>query len=95
MGNVGSSLSSLADRFTTEEQVKKLETFGKTAGLSESNVKTINTAVASARKNLEWDQKRLGEVRDYFKVMDKNSAPNMKFSISLLLLSAVTYFCLS
>lgn len=94
MGSVGSALSSLSDRFTTEEQVKKLEDFGKTSGLGENNVKTITNAVASARKNLEWDKKRLVEVRNYFKQLDDsgNSASNISFSISLMLLSIVTFF---
>lgn len=94
MGSVGSALNALSDRFTTEEQVKKLEDFAKTAGLGETNVKTITAAAASARKNIDWDQKRLGEVRDYFKVLD-NSASSVSFSVSLMLLSVVTFFYLS
>lgn len=95
MGSVGSALSALSDRFTTEEQAKKLEDFAKTTGLGENNVKTITAAVASARTNLDWDKKRLGEVRDYFKVLDKNSATSVSFSITLMLLSTITYFYLS
>lgn len=95
MGSVGSALNALSDRFTTEAQVKKLEDFAKTTGLGENNVKTITAAAASARKNIDWDQKRLAEVRAYFKELDKNSATSVSFSVSLMLLSVVTFFYLS
>uniref|UniRef100_A0A336KRZ8 Aminopeptidase N n=2 Tax=Culicoides sonorensis TaxID=179676 RepID=A0A336KRZ8_CULSO len=88
MGSVGSALSSLADRFTTEEQVKKLEEFAKTPELGENNVKTITAAVASSRKNIEWDKSRIEELRTYFQLFDDrdNSASSVSFSISLLVL---------
>lgn len=98
MGSVGSALHSLSDYFTTEDQVTKLDEFGKTNDLSEIDVKMIADAVASAKKSLEWDQERLVEVRNFFNKLDGdngNSASSISFSISLILLSTVTFFYLS
>ncbi|XP_063707019.1 membrane alanyl aminopeptidase-like [Culicoides brevitarsis] len=92
MGSVGSAMSSLADRFTTEEQVKKMEDFAKTSGLGDNNVRLITNAAASARTNFKWDQERLGEVREYFKVLDNNSATSISLSFSLILVTIVTFF---
>ncbi|XP_063706147.1 membrane alanyl aminopeptidase-like [Culicoides brevitarsis] len=87
MGSIGEVLTELSDHFTTETQVKRLEDFSKIPELSENNVKLITKAVENAKKFLEWDEKRLVEVRSYFKMLDDtgNSAKTVSISYGLIL----------
>lgn len=96
MGSVGMALSDLSEYFTSEDQVKKLEAFGKTIGLASEDVKMISAAVEKVRKTLLWDKERLVEVRNYFNVLDDgNSASSISFNVSVMLLSIVLFCYLS
>lgn len=92
MGGLG-SLSTVAGRFTSLEQVTKLESFINTnkATLTPATVETLTKAVATAKTNLEWDKMYVGEFTNYLKEL-KSSAPIKSISIFITFITlAVLY----
>lgn len=87
--DVGSTLSDLAERFTNDQQVIKLEKFIEDTPLSEPTKKRLNIAVNRSRTNIEWDHKRLQEIKKYF---TGGTAPVHYLSLTLLILSMFVYF---
>ena len=83
MGPVGSALATLADRFTTEDQINQLEAFKtSTPALSPDNVRRIENAIVTAKTNIQWDEARLGEVKTW--VIKRYSGSAISISINLL-----------
>lgn len=64
--DLASTLGDLANRFTNQQQVENLEKFIKDTTLAETVKTRLNSAVDRSKKNLEWDSKRLKEMRTYF-----------------------------
>ena len=92
MGGLG-SLSTVACRFTNQEQVTKLETFinANKDALGATNVESLTKAVANAKTNMEWDKQYLAPFTDHLKKL-KNSAPMKSISIFITIITlAVLY----
>uniref|UniRef100_A0A336M823 CSON013169 protein n=1 Tax=Culicoides sonorensis TaxID=179676 RepID=A0A336M823_CULSO len=60
--DLGSTLSDLANRFTNDQQIEKLDKFIKDTNLEENVKMRLTSAIDRSRKNIEWDTKRLSEV---------------------------------
>lgn len=81
MGGLG-SLSTVAGRFTNEEQVKKLEAFINTNkdALESATFDSLTKAVATAKTNMAWDKQYLSSFTDHLNKL-KSSAPIKSISI--------------
>lgn len=93
--DLGSTLGDLANRFTNDAQVEKLQKFIEDTQLPE-NVKTrLTSAIDRSKKNIEWDTKRLVEVKSYFSQGGGGSASVHLLSAMVPILSAMIYVFLN
>lgn len=91
--DLASTLGDLANRFTNQAQVEKLEKFIKDTNLSETVKTRLNSAVDRSKKNLEWDSQRLKEVRTYFD--QGNGAGNVRVLSFIASILAIAVFVLN
>lgn len=70
-----STLSSVADRFVTQEEIDELKKFIATNkdDLGTTQVDSLNDIVKTAETNLDWDEKNLKEFKDYIRAMNSAS----------------------
>lgn len=91
MGGLG-TLSTVAGRFTTQNQFDKYEEFLKT---KEENLGATYTSLlsssTSARKNLDWDKKYMTDFMKHIAEL-KSSAPAKTISILAFLVSLAVLF---
>lgn len=83
------TLVPLANHFTQESQVEKLETFIQSYP---KDKEILNQAVIQAKKNLKWDKERLHELENFFK-KDTNGAHLISLKTFLMIfMLCVTMF---
>lgn len=93
MGPVGSAFATVSGYITNEDQIRAVEAFKATPGLSEDNIRRIDGGIAVARKNLEWDTARIEEVRTWVtKRYAGGSASSVTISIAVVVVSFLTIF---
>lgn len=87
MSTVGSILSNLAARFSTQEQIDKLKAFYATNAVSFGDLQTIPNAITDAQFNVDWAAKHVPDIMGYL------NAGSATITISLLLVfsSFLTY----
>lgn len=94
MGGLG-SLSTVAGRFTDQEQVTKLEVFinNNRVALGNSTVDTLNKAIVTATTNMDWDKQYISSITNHLNKL-KNSAPIKSISafITIITLSVLYIF---
>ncbi|CAO1393773.1 unnamed protein product [Diamesa tonsa] len=95
MGGLG-SLSTVAGRFTKQEQVTKLEAFINTnkATLTPATVESLTKAIATAKTNMEWDKTYLTQLTTHLKTL-KNSAPIKSISIFITIITLTIYYLIT
>lgn len=95
MGGLG-SLSTVAGRFTNEEQVKKLEAFMNTNkdALGTATFDSLTKAVATAKTNMAWDKQYLPSFTDHLKKLKNlnNSAPIKSISIFITFITLTVLY---
>lgn len=89
--DLGSTLGDLSSRFTNTEQVEKLEKFITDTDLPESVKTRLTSSVARGRKNIEWDSKRLGEMKTYFDQGKGGSSSGKALSVVVSVLATMIY----
>lgn len=84
--NLGSTLSDLANRFTNDDQVKKLKDFAdSTTGISQTVRNQLLGAVERSQANLVWDKERLTEMTTYWKKFQGDASTIVTSFIALIL----------
>ena len=88
-----STLTTIAGRFTTEEEFKKYETFlnGAKTQLGDSHTSLTASMTDARKKNLEWDEKYMAEFMEHLTKL-KNSAPVKTISIFASVVALATLF---
>lgn len=89
--DLASTLGDLASRFTREDQIKALEDFVNTEELSEQVKERLKAAIERSNKNIEWDQKRLVEVKKFFKDTYGGSGTSIALNLVIPILSAMIF----
>ncbi|KAJ8960568.1 hypothetical protein NQ318_013857 [Aromia moschata] len=94
-----SLLSTIVGRFTTEEQLAKLEEFIASDGLSSSVKSTAESALASAKVNLAWVANIEEDLLGYFEVGEdspssttEETGSSVKSAATLALILSVVFF---
>lgn len=83
-----SALEAVADRFINEREIDKLKQFIEfNRNDLENHLKRLNEIVSLAEENLRWDEKRLGEIRNY--VENKKSNANVVMAMNLKIILPV------
>lgn len=91
MSHVSNLVSGLAQLFTNELQVERLQSFYTANSLQLANSKAIPNAIISARYNIEWAQKHVPKIMVYLDNIQAGSA-SITVSITLIVASLLTYF---
>ncbi|XP_063704739.1 membrane alanyl aminopeptidase-like [Culicoides brevitarsis] len=91
--DLASTLGDLANRFTNQEQVEKLQKFVDDTNLSESVKTRLKSAIERSKKNLEWDSKRLKEIKSYFNP-DQGGKGHVEVLSGVVICLAITVFAL-
>ena len=93
--SLSSALSSIAGRFTTNEEIAALEAFGaSTADLSASVKASIVTSVQNARTSVAWDAKYITVVREYLEKKDYGSATSVSMSLAMTMTTLMVVYLL-
>lgn len=93
MGPVGSAFATVLNYVTNEDQIKAIEGFVvSTPGLSEDNKRRIENGIAVARKNIEWDNARIDEVRTWVVKRYTDSATSVTISFAVIVASLLVFF---
>lgn len=89
------TLSSLVERFTTEEQFMKYEAFlnSKRTDLGAS-YESLFASMTTAKNNLDWDKKYMTEFMEHL-IKLKNSAPEKTISIFASVITFAVLFLLN
>lgn len=89
--DVASTLGDLANRFTNTEQVERLEKFVQETNLSETVKARLTSAIDRSKRNIEWDAKRLVEVKEFFSQDGGGSVSVHALSAIVPILSAIFF----
>jgi len=92
MTSVASSISTLSARFTREDQAAKVEKFAndEEVALGKPKVDSLKATAARARTLMEWDRRRLGEVREFMR-QKRGAAASISASLTLLVAVMISY----
>lgn len=94
--DVASIISSIASRFTKEEQHKTLKEFYDTNKKEFGDAaKTLENAIKNVERNLRWSEENLPKLLDYFKVETGSASTkslNIAFTILMVLLAMMRYY---
>jgi hypothetical protein len=84
------TISSVADRFTTEKEIDELKVFVDSikSMLSEPQLNFLNQIVQKAENNLKWDERNLKDIREYIRAMKSGASILRTWGISTIILLA-------
>jgi hypothetical protein len=96
MSAVSSAFSSIVDRFTTSEQIVRLNTFLLTQGanLGAGPVSSINDAITEAQWQMQWADTHAPAIREFLTEKKNNSATSVAISLLFTLLSPFLLYLL-
>lgn len=84
---VGTILAALAARFTTEEQIQKLESFTENIRSEYGALQPLARAATTARSNLDWADRNMPDIIAFFK--RGHSSNGLKLRVSSILITMV------
>lgn len=93
--DLASTLGDLANRFTNTIQVEKLEKFVADTKLSESVKTRLTSAATRSKKNIDWDSKRLREMKTYFGKGKGGASQGQTLSMMVSVLVTMIYVLLN
>lgn len=88
MGQVASIISNLAARFSTQDQIDKLDTFYKANAAHFGTSQTIPNAIIDAAFNLNWAKQHVPAIVVY---LNANSSATIHISFIVLAISSLLF----
>nr|ADI48181.1 membrane alanyl aminopeptidase 1 [Chrysomela tremula] len=75
MNSLTNMLMSLANKFTTQQEINMLKNFTESSNLKEEYVTVVNSAISTAEANLKWMQQFEDDLYTYYEISNSTTNP--------------------